>query len=132
MTLLAPFDSAGANGRPMASPVSAIMRALSRLSKLNSPMSTHDKIVAILGTEILKGAYRPGENMPAEVDLIRRFHVSRTVMREVTKTLAAKGFVVSKTRIGTKVRDPLNWNFLTRTCSRGECEAEWMRSSCKV
>jgi DNA-binding FadR family transcriptional regulator len=74
-------------------------------------MSVHDKIVAILGTEILKGVHTPGGNMPPEPDLIRRFHVSRTVMREVTKTLAAKGFVVSKTRVGTRVRDPVHWNY---------------------
>jgi DNA-binding FadR family transcriptional regulator len=74
-------------------------------------MSSHDRIAAILGTEILKGTHRPGDNMPPEPDLIKRFQVSRTVMREVMKTLAAKGFVVSKTRIGTRVRDPVYWNF---------------------
>jgi DNA-binding FadR family transcriptional regulator len=74
-------------------------------------MSSHDQIASILGTEILKGVHRAGDNMPAEADLIKRFHVSRTVMREVTKTLAAKGFVVSKTKVGTRVRDPVHWNF---------------------
>jgi DNA-binding FadR family transcriptional regulator len=74
-------------------------------------MSSHDQIAAILGSEILKGIHRPGANMPPEPDLIERFQVSRTVMREVMKTLAAKGFVVSKTRIGTRVLDPVNWNF---------------------
>jgi DNA-binding FadR family transcriptional regulator len=49
--------------------------------------------------------------MPPEPALIERFQVSRTVMREVMKTLAAKGFVISKTRIGTRVLDPVNWNF---------------------
>jgi DNA-binding FadR family transcriptional regulator len=49
--------------------------------------------------------------MPPEPELIERFQVSRTVMREVMKTLAAKGFVVSKTRVGTRVRDPVHWNF---------------------
>ena len=74
-------------------------------------MSSHDRIAAILGMEILKGVHRPGENMPPEPALTRRFRVSRTVMREVTKTLAAKGFVVSKTRIGTRVRESVHWNF---------------------
>jgi DNA-binding FadR family transcriptional regulator len=37
--------------------------------------------------------------------------VSRTVLREVMKTLTAKGFVTSKTRIGTRVLDPGNWNY---------------------
>jgi DNA-binding FadR family transcriptional regulator len=74
-------------------------------------MSSHDQIASILGTEILKGVHRAGDNMPPEPDLIKRFQVSRTVMREVTKTLAAKGFVVSKTKVGTRVRDPVHWNF---------------------
>src|SRR5450432_2463662 len=84
-----------------------------RLNRLNTDraMSSHDQIAAILGTEILKGVHRAGDNMPPEPDLIKRFQVSRTVMREVTKTLAAKGFVVSKTRVGTRVRDPVHWNF---------------------
>jgi DNA-binding FadR family transcriptional regulator len=86
------------------------MPRLSRLA-VERAMSSHDQIAAILGTEILRGLYPSGENMPPEPDLIGRFQVSRTVMREVMKTLAAKGFVVSKTRIGTRVRDPVHWNF---------------------
>jgi DNA-binding FadR family transcriptional regulator len=65
----------------------------------------------MLGTEILEGLHRPGSNMPSEAALTERFGVSRTVLREVMKTLAAKGFVVSKTRVGTRVRDPIHWNF---------------------
>lgn len=88
-------------------------RPLPRLSRLavERAMSSHDQIAAILGTEILRGIHPAGSNMPPEPDLIERFQVSRTVMREVMKTLAAKGFVVSKTRIGTRVRDPVHWNF---------------------
>jgi DNA-binding FadR family transcriptional regulator len=73
-------------------------------------MSNHNRIAAILGAEILKGLHPAGDNLPSEPELIGRFKVSRTVIREVIKTLAAKGFVTSKTRIGTRVRDPLHWN----------------------
>ena len=73
-------------------------------------MSNHSQIAAMLGSEILQGIHPAGENMPAEPQLIKRFHVSRTVIREVMKTLAAKGFVVSKTRVGTRVKDPVHWN----------------------
>ena len=91
----------------------ALPRLVPRLSRLvvDRALSSHDQIAAILGTEILRGVHRPGDNMPSEPDLITRFQVSRTVMREVMKTLAAKGLVVSKTRIGTRVRDPVHWNF---------------------
>lgn len=73
-------------------------------------MSNHARIAAALGAEILGGVHVPGANLPSEPELIRRFKISRTLMREVMKTLAAKGFVVSKTRIGTRVRDPVHWN----------------------
>lgn len=91
----------------------ALQRPVPRLSRLavDRALSSHDQIAAILGTEILRGIHRPGDNMPSEPDLIARFQVSRTVMREVMKTLAAKGLVVSKTRIGTRVRDPIHWNY---------------------
>jgi DNA-binding FadR family transcriptional regulator len=88
-------------------------RLVARLSPLSADreMSSQDHIAAVLGTEILKGIYPPGQNIPTEADLIERFQVSRTVLREVMKTLTAKGFIASKTRIGTRVRDPSNWNF---------------------
>lgn len=86
------------------------MPRLSRLA-LERAKSSHDQIAATLGTELLKGSYAPGSNMPSEPELIERFQVSRTVMREVMKTLAAKGFVISKTKVGTRVRDPVYWNY---------------------
>lgn len=63
-----------------------------------------------LGVEILAGVHAPGMVLPSEPDLLARFQVSRTVLREALKTLAAKGLVVSKTRVGTKVLDPVRWN----------------------
>jgi DNA-binding FadR family transcriptional regulator len=89
-----------------------MLHSVPRLSRLavERAMSSHDQIVAVLATEILKGVHKPDSNMPPEPALIERFQVSRTVMREVMKTLAAKGFVISKTRIGTRVLDPVNWN----------------------
>lgn len=91
----------------------SIPRPMPRLSRLalERAKSSHDQIAAILGTELLRGAYAPGGNMPSEPELIERFQVSRTVMREVMKTLAAKGFVISKTKVGTRVRDPVYWNY---------------------
>ena len=83
------------------------------LSRLGSErtLSTHDQIARVLGTEILAGIHRAGENLPSEPDLLNRFQVSRTVLREVMKTLAAKGMVTSKTRVGTWVLEPVHWNF---------------------
>lgn len=83
---------------------------LSRLA-LERARSSHDQIAATLGMELLEGQYPPGANMPPEPQLIERFQVSRTVIREVMKTLAAKGFLVPKTRVGTRVRERMYWNY---------------------
>jgi len=87
-----------------------LLPRLSRLA-LERARSSHDQIAALLGMELLKGLYPPGTNMPPEPELIARFHVSRTVIREVMKTLSAKGFVISKTRVGTRVRESVYWNY---------------------
>jgi len=38
--------------------------------------------------------------------------VSRSVLREAMKTLAAKGLVVAKSRVGTRVTDRCHWNLI--------------------
>ena len=74
-------------------------------------LTGHAQVARVLGTEILSGVHAPGANLPAEAELLGRFQISRTVLREVLKTLAAKGLIASKTRVGTRVLDPSYWNF---------------------
>jgi len=74
-------------------------------------LSGHAQVSRALGTEILAGEYKPGANLPAEAELLARFQISRTALREVLKTLAAKGLIASKTRVGTRVLDPSRWNY---------------------
>ncbi len=71
-----------------------------------------DNIAAALGAEILSGARKPGERMPSDADMLKMFGVSRVVTREVIKTLAAKGLVTSKMKVGTIVLEPSHWNWL--------------------
>jgi DNA-binding FadR family transcriptional regulator len=73
--------------------------------------SKHDTIARALGQEILTGMHAPGANLPSEAELLSRFGASRTVLREAMKTLSAKGLVVLKTRVGTRVLNSSNWNF---------------------
>jgi DNA-binding FadR family transcriptional regulator len=63
-----------------------------------------------LGEDVISGRFAPGEKLPPEPDLRARFGVSRTSLREAVKTLTAKGLLVVKTRVGTKVSEPLHWN----------------------
>lgn len=74
-------------------------------------MSSHDQVARMLGMDILTGKYPVGSNLPVEADLLAHFQVSRTVMREVLKTLQAKGLVAPKPRVGTRVTHPMHWNF---------------------
>jgi DNA-binding FadR family transcriptional regulator len=73
---------------------------------------SHGAIAAALGGEILSGARQPGSRLPSVEEMFARFGVSRVVMREVVKTLTAKGLVASKTKVGTIVLDPSQWNWL--------------------
>ena len=59
---------------------------------------------------IVAGSYPQGAILPGDVELMDRFGVSRTVLREALRTLAAKGLIQPKARIGTRVRDKANWN----------------------
>jgi DNA-binding FadR family transcriptional regulator len=74
-------------------------------------LSGQAQVTRVLGAEILAGVHPPGSNLPPEAELLARFQISRTVLREVQKTLAAKGLIASKTRVGTRVLDPSHWNF---------------------
>lgn len=88
-------------------------RAVGRTSRFGPQKrrSSHDVIAKVLGGEILAGVYKAGSKIPQEQELLTRFKVSRTVLREVLKTLAAKGLVVSKVRVGTHVLDDVYWNY---------------------
>src|SRR5690242_10018984 len=87
--------------------------AFQHLRRLQSKkrQSSHDKIASTIGKEILNGKHPSGSTLPAEPTLMRRFKVSRTVLREVMKTLSAKGLIVLRTRVGARVLDSSNWNF---------------------
>jgi DNA-binding FadR family transcriptional regulator len=77
-------------------------------------LSTHEQIVRALAQDILTGRLAPGEKLPLEADLLDRFGVSRTALREGLKTLAAKGFLSVKTRVGTRVTEPVHWNYFDK------------------
>lgn len=63
-----------------------------------------------LGRSIVAGTYPVGTILPGDIELAQRFKVSRTVLRETMKTLAAKGMIVAKARVGTRVTEKSQWN----------------------
>ncbi|NDL65583.1 FadR/GntR family transcriptional regulator [Acerihabitans arboris] len=65
-----------------------------------------------LGQRILAGEYAAGDILPGEIELGDLFGVSRTAVREAVKILAAKGMLLPRPRIGTRILPRHQWNFL--------------------
>ncbi len=70
------------------------------------------KITARLGLEIMRGDIATGELLPTENELCESLGVSRSVVREAFKLLAAKGMIRSRRRKGTTVCSVEDWNVL--------------------
>ena len=74
--------------------------------------SQHGRIVRELGLRIVSGELAPGMRLPGEALLCADYDVSRPVLREATRVLAAKGLVVSRQRAGAIVRQRSDWHLL--------------------
>jgi DNA-binding FadR family transcriptional regulator len=83
----------------------------------------HGAVVHNIGVRILSGELEPGDPLP-EDQLSRTFEVSRTVLREVIKVLAAKGLVESRPKIGTRVMPRHAWNILDPDVMAWRIEAQ--------
>jgi DNA-binding FadR family transcriptional regulator len=70
----------------------------------------HSQVLWQLGVAIVRGDYQENSILPPDADLLGRFGVSRTVLREALKTLAAKGMIEPRARIGTRVLPRRRWN----------------------
>jgi DNA-binding FadR family transcriptional regulator len=71
--------------------------------------SLHDKVVRHLALQILKGDVT---TLPNEADLGKDLRVSRSILRESIKVLAAKGLLEVSPKTGTRVRPRKDWNLL--------------------
>jgi DNA-binding FadR family transcriptional regulator len=74
--------------------------------------AVRDRATLVLANRIIAGAYRPGALLPTEGHLVAELGVSRTALREAVRTLAAKGFLEAKQRVGTRVRPKHEWHRL--------------------
>jgi len=78
----------------------------------HSGASVRDRVTKALAMRILSGHYPQGTLLPTEAQLGAELGVSRTALREATRTLAAKGLIESRQRAGTRVRGSEDWNRL--------------------
>ncbi|MEN9935018.1 MAG: hypothetical protein RLZZ387_1597 [Chloroflexota bacterium] len=85
---------------PEQSPPDDRFRAVTRESTLASRVA--DEIEA----RIVAGRLQPGERLPSERELAEQFGVSRTVIREAVRVLAAKSLLEVRSGSGTVVRTP--------------------------
>src|SRR5215470_3892354 len=88
-------------------------RALQRPAPRHAAASknAHGHTVDRIGVAIVAGRYAVGATLPAEPLLCDEFGVSRTVVREAVKSLAAKGLLVAGPKVGTRVLPSDNWNW---------------------
>lgn len=74
----------------------------------------HGRVIQDLGQAIISGEFAPGATLPGQDECCARLGVSRTVLREALRVLAAKGLVDARPKAGTFVRPREYWNFLDR------------------
>jgi DNA-binding FadR family transcriptional regulator len=89
-------------------PLRAVLRRRGRIR--NPVRSAHGLVMRAIGLGIVRGEFPVGVVLPGNETLTARFGVSRTALREALQTLAAKGLIASKTRIGTRVLEERHWN----------------------
>jgi GntR family transcriptional repressor for pyruvate dehydrogenase complex len=81
-------------------------------ARLPPSITRGSQIIELLGNEIRRGGYQPGDRLPTEHALIERFGVSRTVIREAIASLKAEGLVVTRQGSGAFVSEnPLGQPF---------------------
>lgn len=89
------------------------MRKLKKAAKARGER-LHHSLAQDIGARILRGEYAPGALLPNEAEWCDVYGVSRTAVREAIKMLAAKGLIVSRPKIGSRVRPRDAWNLLDR------------------
>jgi DNA-binding FadR family transcriptional regulator len=71
----------------------------------------HGQTVELIGSRIVGGHYPPGTALPPEV-LESEFGISKSVLREALRVLAAKGLIDSRQKRGTVITPRSSWNLL--------------------
>jgi len=82
-----------------------------------------EQVLNAIGSRIISGELSPGDVLPKEDTLSEQYEVSRTVIREAVKGLAARGLVESRPKVGTIIRPRDDWQMLDPSV------LEWVASS---
>ena len=98
------------------------IRSHSRIAAVRKS-SLHHQVAQDIGARILKGEFAPGDLLPNEAESCRAYGVSRTAVREAMKMLTAKGLILSRPKIGSRVQPRDSWNLLDRDVLVWYCAA---------
>lgn len=74
--------------------------------------SLREQVLHAIGIRIIGGELQPGDVLPKEDTLSKEYGVSRTVIREAVKGLAARGLVESRPKVGTIIKPRRDWQML--------------------
>ncbi len=74
--------------------------------RIDRPRRLPDEVAVSITGAIESGQLRPGDRLPTEAELSRRFGVARTVVREAISLLRYDGMVDSRRGVGAFVTDP--------------------------
>jgi DNA-binding FadR family transcriptional regulator len=95
----------------------------------------HDQMIRQVALGVIRGEIGQGE-LSTEGDLCRHFQVSRTILREAVKVLAAKGLIELRPKTGMHVRPRNEWNLVDPDLLGWLCEAGvdelFIRDLCEV
>src|ERR1051326_6444620 len=84
----------------------------------------HRRITREIALVISRGKATEIEGLPkTEAELAKMFGVSRTILRESIKVLAAKGLVETRPRIGILVLPRSHWRLLDPDILQWQCQA---------
>ena len=96
---------------------------LPRSKAAKAKTKLHSEIARSIGERMLAGEFPPGSILPNEAEWCQIYEASRTAVREAIKLLTAKGFIVSRAKIGSRVEPRARWNLLDREV------LEWHRAA---
>lgn len=84
----------------------------------------HSYVINEVGRAIVAGEMPVGSVLPSDAEMMDRFGVSRTVLREAFKTLEAKGLVEARAKVGTRVLPQSRWNLFDRKVLAWKLESD--------
>ncbi|WP_280769604.1 GntR family transcriptional regulator [Salipaludibacillus daqingensis] len=71
----------------------------------SSSIPLYVQVKDILEKEIQSGSYEPGDKLPTEKELTKRFDISRMTLRQATNALVEEGFLKRLKGVGTIVQE---------------------------